>query len=129
MNRCARLLVCSALALVSSLAILPTGRAASAVPASPARALVIHQSHGSATRPARPTGYTLTVRGVPGAEYEIWITPTGGTAALFSYGTLPAGGALTTALHVPGSTPNPHTESVEVTSRSTARIAALLLYD
>lgn len=129
MNRCARILVHSVLALASSLAVLPTGRAASTVPATPSRALVVHQSHGVATRPALPTGYTLTVRGVPGAEYEIWITPTGGAPGLFSHGTLPPGGALTIALHDPGSSPNPHTESVEVTSRSTARVAALLQYD
>jgi hypothetical protein len=129
MNRRARTILFLVLALASSGAGLEPARAASATPATPVSVLAVQQSHGFVTRPSRPTGYLVHVRGAAGTRYEVWLTPSGGAPSLFTYGEIPPGGSITTAMHVPGVGPNPHTEKVEVTSRSDARVQVTVRYD
>lgn len=129
MNRCARSLALLTLVLAPTTVALDFGHAMSANPATPAQALRVRQAHGTVTRPANPTGWLVNVRGAPGTRYEVYLTSAGGAPELFASGTLPSGGSWTQAVFLPGATPQPHTETVEVTSHATARVAVLVEYD
>lgn len=129
MNRLARTFTLLALALAPTTVALDLGHAMSANPATPTQALRVRQSHGMVTRPANPTGWLVNVRGAPGTSYEVYLTSPGGAPDLFASGTIPSGGSWTQAVFLPGATPQPHTETVEVTSRATGRVAVLVEYD
>lgn len=92
----------------------------------PAR-LAVAQTHGHVSRPVKPVGYSLSVRGAPGTRFEVYTTATGGTPILAGAGTIPHGGSITMAVLGPG-TPSAPSEKVLVSSRATARIAVVLAY-